>query len=155
VTAIEPDRVLEVLEPDECRRLIGTVPIGRLGFTEGALPTIQPVHFGVFGDEILIPASAGSKVVAASVGAIVAFEVDDFDVEGRTGWNVTVIGPAQVLWESRELDVAAALGLVAWAPDSMHRVIAVQMALVSGRRLRPASPTRPAEYRTPQIRHSG
>src|ERR1700712_4514121 len=93
---VATDRILEVLEPAECRRLLGTVPIGRLAFTEGALPTIQPVRFAVLGDDVLIPARAGSKVLAASSGAIVAFEVDDFDAQGRSGWNVTVIGPARV-----------------------------------------------------------
>ena len=152
----DADRVLDVLEPSERPRLLGTVPIGRLAFTEGALPTIQPVHFGIAGDDVLIPARAGSKVLAASSGAIVAFEVDDFDADGRTGWNVTVIGPARVLWENKDLDVAGALGLEAWAPGSMHRLIAVQMTLLSGRRLRPGpAPTRPGESRTPHIRHSG
>ena len=73
------ERSLEVLDEDECRRLLPTAAIGRLAFTEGALPAIQPVSFGVAGNQIVIPTRVGSKVAAATRGAIVAFEVDAID----------------------------------------------------------------------------
>jgi hypothetical protein len=36
-------RVLEDLDESDCRLLLATVPLGRLSFTDGALPMILPV----------------------------------------------------------------------------------------------------------------
>jgi nitroimidazol reductase NimA-like FMN-containing flavoprotein (pyridoxamine 5'-phosphate oxidase superfamily) len=85
VTATAGAQVFDVLDEAECRRLLPTVAIGRIGYTEGALQAIQPVSFGVHGDQVLIPTRTGSKVAAASRGAVVAFEVDSFDAASRTG----------------------------------------------------------------------
>jgi nitroimidazol reductase NimA-like FMN-containing flavoprotein (pyridoxamine 5'-phosphate oxidase superfamily) len=128
-------RQLEVLDDDECHRMLARSVIGRLAYTEGALPAIQPVHFTMHRGRVLIPTSAGSKVAAASRGAVVAFEVDDFDAESRTGWNVTVVGQAQVV--SAPADVAALdrLGVAAWAPADVPCYIAVDTTVVTGRRI--------------------
>jgi hypothetical protein len=133
------DPVLDVLTPAECRRLLASVPIGRLTFTEGALPTIQPVHFAVRGDEVLIPARRGGKVEAASKGAVVAFEVDEYDEAARTGWSVTVVGPSLVLSDPAEVALIEDAGLTPWAPGPNGCVVAVRIARITGRRLsRPA-----------------
>jgi len=127
--------LVEVLDELECRRLLCLAVIGRLAYTEGALPAIQPVHFTVHKDRVLIPTSAGSKVAAASRGAVVAFEVDDFDPENRTGWNVTVVGPAQVVSAPADVAVLDRLGVAAWAPADAPCYIAIETTLVRGRRI--------------------
>lgn len=91
------ERVLEVLDEPECRRLLGTVRVGRLGFTDGALPAILPVGFAVDGDSVRIPVHEGIRVLDALRSAVVAFAVDAYDVVDRTGWSVTVVGPSRVL----------------------------------------------------------
>jgi nitroimidazol reductase NimA-like FMN-containing flavoprotein (pyridoxamine 5'-phosphate oxidase superfamily) len=58
------------LDDAECRRLLATVAVGRLGFTDGALPAILPVPFAVHEGHVVIPARAGSSVVAAVRGAV-------------------------------------------------------------------------------------
>jgi uncharacterized protein len=128
-------RLLEVLDDDECRRLLAGAVIGRLAYTEGALPAIQPVHFTLHRDRVLIPTGAGSKVAAASRGAVVAFEVDEFDAASRTGWNVTVVGHAQVLSAPADVAVLDRLGAVAWAPAEVPCYIAIDTTLVRGRRI--------------------
>jgi len=131
-----PDgRLLKVLDDDECHRMLARSVIGRLAYTEGALPAIQPVHFTLYQDRVLIPTSAGSKVAAASRGAVVAFEVDDFDPENRTGWNVTVVGPAQVVSAPADVAVLNRLGVAAWAPGDDPCYIAIETTLVRGRRI--------------------
>ena len=69
----------EVLGLAECQRLLGTVSIGRIVFTVGALPAVHPVNFVVDGDEILFRTNSATKLAAATRNAIVAFEVDAFD----------------------------------------------------------------------------
>ncbi|WP_104526352.1 pyridoxamine 5'-phosphate oxidase family protein [Blastococcus atacamensis] len=129
------DRTLEVLDEEECRRLLGTAVIGRLALTERALPTIHPVHFVVAGDRLVIPTRMGSKAAFASRGAVVAFEADDFDPAGRVGWNVTVIGPSRVVVDPAEIAVLDGLGVRAWAPSEQPCYITVQLSLVQGRRI--------------------
>jgi nitroimidazol reductase NimA-like FMN-containing flavoprotein (pyridoxamine 5'-phosphate oxidase superfamily) len=135
VPRIAPERSVEVLDDDECRRLLATAPLGRLAYTEGALPAIQPVHFALLGGRILIPTRMGSKVAGASRGAVVAFEIDDFDPRSETGWNVTVVGPAQVLSDPVEVAELEALGIRAWAPADVPCFITVEPVLVRGRRI--------------------
>ena len=133
-------RVLDVLDEAECRRLLPTVSIGRLGYTEGALPAIQPVSFVVHDDQVLIPTRMGSKVAAASRGAVVAFEVDSYDAADRTGWNVTVVGPSRLVNDPAEVAALDSLGLIPWVPAPKRSYIAVQIALLRGRRVRALSP---------------
>jgi nitroimidazol reductase NimA-like FMN-containing flavoprotein (pyridoxamine 5'-phosphate oxidase superfamily) len=135
MSGTEHHRRLEVLDEEECRRLLGRAVIGRLAYTEGALPAIQPVHFTMHEGRVLIPTRVGSKVAAASRGAVVAFEVDEFDVRTRTGWNVTVVGNAHVLSDPAEVAVLEALGTRAWAPADRPCFITVELALVRGRRI--------------------
>ncbi len=137
---VEEDTVLEVLDEDECLALLPTASIGRIAFTEGALPAIQPVSFTVDGPEILIPTQPGSKVAVASRGAVVAFEVDDFDVPARTGWNVTVVGPSRLIDDAGAVRALDRLGARPWAPTDEHCYIAVRISLVRGRRLRRRDP---------------
>lgn len=137
----EPQRAVEVLSQVECRRLLATAVLGRVGFTEDALPTIQPVHFVVHRDDVIIPTRVGSKMAAASREAVVAFEVDEFDPGTRTGWNVTVIGPSRVVQDADELRDLEALGAQAWAPPDTPCYIALRISIVRGRRLHATAQT--------------
>ena len=87
----------DVLAEEECRRLLGSSGIGRLGFTRGALPEVRPVSFTVRGDEVVIPARLGSATLAALTGTVVVLAVDSWAQQGRTaddagGWAVSVVG---------------------------------------------------------------
>ena len=131
----ERERLLEALDVDECRRLLATASIGRIAFTEGALPVIQPASFALRGEDVFIPTGLSSKMAAGSRGAVLAFEVDEYDLVARTGWNVTVIGPSRLVSlpdQVRELD---ALGVQPWAPSAIHCYIALRLTVVRGRRI--------------------
>lgn len=128
-------RRLVELDVEECRTLLGSMTLGRLAYTEGALPAVRPVSFVLHGDEVLIPTGAGSKVAAASRGAVVAFEVDEIDAERHTGWNVTVVGPSRVITDPLEIDALDALGIRAWVGSDEPCYIAVGIARISGRRV--------------------
>jgi hypothetical protein len=66
---------------------------------------------------------------------VLAFEVDDYDLTARTGWNVTVIGPSRLISDPAQIRVLDGYGVRPWAPASNHCYIAVRMALVRGRRI--------------------
>ncbi|MCZ2839315.1 pyridoxamine 5'-phosphate oxidase family protein [Modestobacter sp. VKM Ac-2985] len=134
---LDDDRDVQALDEAECLRLLDTAPIGRIAFTEGALPAVQPVTFIRRDREIYVPTHRGSAVAAASRGAVVAFEVDQVDVRARTGWNVTVVGPSRLITDPVEIGRLDRLGIGPWGPSGAHCYVGVQVRLVRGRSIRP------------------
>jgi nitroimidazol reductase NimA-like FMN-containing flavoprotein (pyridoxamine 5'-phosphate oxidase superfamily) len=138
---------LEVLDRVECLRLLRSTPVGRLGFSTGALPTILPVNYVVDGDRLLVRTGPGSKLDAAIRNAVVAFEADEVDEEQQLGWSVVVTGMASEAHpdDGRQADLSS---LDRWAPQGDGRVLAISLDVMSGRRLvespdgsRPDAPT--------------
>ena len=142
MTTAQSQRLLAVLDEAECRRLLATASVGRVAFTEGAMPAIQPASFAVSGNDVLIPTGMGSKMAAGSRGAVLAFEVDDYDLTERTGWNVTVVGPSRLISDPSHVTALNGLGVLPWAPATTHCYIALHIAVVRGRRI--SSPRRPS-----------
>ena len=125
---------LEVLSRDECMELLATATLGRVGVTSGALPIVLPVNFRVVGDRIVFRTGRGTKLDAASSGAVVALEVDDFDPMGHTGWSVMITGRADEV-DPADADELRGLALPRWAPKGDGRVVVIRTELVSGRRI--------------------
>jgi uncharacterized protein len=119
VPTTDRDRESQAIGTEECLRLLASTGIGRLAYTEAALPAIRPVSFRIREDDVLIPASRGSRLVRAIRGAVVAFQVDSYDGTARPGWSVTVVGPSRVI-----------TGGSSEAPGAC--LIAVQLGLVRG-----------------------
>ncbi|GAB2842614.1 pyridoxamine 5'-phosphate oxidase family protein [Actinoallomurus bryophytorum] len=126
---------LKILTEQECRELLGTVALGRIVFTDRALPAIQPVNFVLADGEVVILTAAGSKLAAATRNAVVAFEIDKFDHALATGWAVVVIGHARVIAEDGELDRMRSLPLKPWNEGEPVHYIAITPELISGRSL--------------------
>jgi Pyridoxamine 5'-phosphate oxidase len=126
---------LEVLDADECLRLLRTVPLGRVVFTLGALPAIRLVNFVVDDDTLVFATTDGDKYRAAERGDIVAFEVDDFDTDRHVGWTVTAIGHLSVVSEGERLDLDRRLPLRSWAYRNSDDLVRVGIESITGRRL--------------------
>ncbi|MFF2744015.1 pyridoxamine 5'-phosphate oxidase family protein [Kitasatospora sp. NPDC058048] len=85
------------LDGRECRRLLAGLSVGRVVYTLGALPAVQPAQYRLGADgSVLLSAVAGSELVRAVSGALVAFEAGELDAADGTGWSVTVLGRADV-----------------------------------------------------------
>jgi len=122
------------LTREECLALLPTVPVGRLVYTDRALPAVVPVNFVVDGGQVVIRTGGGSALAAAVRGSIVAFEVDDFDRAARNGWSVTVTGQARQVVDPVELERLSLLGLEPYASGRDNFVV-VPVQLVTGRRV--------------------
>lgn len=133
---------LEILDRDECLRLLATATLGRIGVTSRSLPTVLPVNFTLGGERILVRTGAGSKLDAATRNAVVAFEADDFDPMYHSGWSVVVTGVTSEISDPVELEMLRSVPLARWAPDPGSRVIAISTEFVSGRRVVPGSAPR-------------
>jgi nitroimidazol reductase NimA-like FMN-containing flavoprotein (pyridoxamine 5'-phosphate oxidase superfamily) len=131
------DDGLELLTEDEARGLLATGEVGRVGITIGAMPAIFPVNYRVIDGWIVFRTAPGSKMSAASQGAVVAFEVDDYQLADRTGWSVLAVGPAEVV---HDLDMAFKVrdaGLEPLAGGRRATIVRIQPTFVSGRRIVP------------------
>ncbi|MDN3354188.1 pyridoxamine 5'-phosphate oxidase family protein [Actinomadura sp. DC4] len=77
---------------ERCLALLASVPIGRVVYTDQALPAVTPVAFLLEGDRVTIRTSCA--LAAAVHGTVVAFQADEIDPVTSAGWWVTVIGQA-------------------------------------------------------------
>lgn len=85
------------IAPEECWTLLRSGEVGRVVFTDRALPAIQPVRYAVLDRQIVIASAARARWAAAVRDAVVAFQVDSFDPAGLRGWSVVVTGRARPL----------------------------------------------------------
>ncbi len=126
---------LAELDRAECLRLLGAAVVGRIVFTEGALPAIRPVNFRLDGDEIVFRTATGGTLAAATRHCVVAFEVDEIDPRTHTGWSVVVVGQA---YEIADIDRLVRLADPEHTPRPAHstdHTMAIPIHHLSGRRL--------------------
>jgi nitroimidazol reductase NimA-like FMN-containing flavoprotein (pyridoxamine 5'-phosphate oxidase superfamily) len=130
----EPNELFD-LERGECLRLLARGLVGRVVFTDAALPAAQPVVYQLDDEEIIFRTRNGSKLAAATRHAVVAFEVDDVDVETRSGWSVLGIGQAYEIVDPVRLAELAGAHLDVWVPGHDAHTIAIPLQIITGRRL--------------------
>ncbi|GAA2128650.1 pyridoxamine 5'-phosphate oxidase family protein [Actinomadura napierensis] len=126
---------LEVLGPGECRDLLRHAEVGRIVFTHNALPAVQPVNYVLDGEDIVFRTSESSRLATAATGAIVAFEIDDFDTDAQTGWSVVAVGPARRVSAPGQIAALENAELRTWAPGQRDQFIRVRPEMLSGRRI--------------------
>jgi nitroimidazol reductase NimA-like FMN-containing flavoprotein (pyridoxamine 5'-phosphate oxidase superfamily) len=126
---------LEQLIEDDCLRLMASVPVGRIIYTRQALPAVELVNFALDDGDIIIRTEHGSKLSAATRGAVVAFEADSLDADRQVGWSVTAIGHSQEVTDPDEISRLEQLGLRSWAPGDRKHFIRISPGILNGRRL--------------------
>jgi uncharacterized protein len=124
------DGPIEPLDEVECRRLLGTARLGRLSYTDGALPAILPVAFAIHDGSAFIPARRNSVLLPAVRGAVVALGVDSYRDAVGAGWSVTAVGPARVIRHPEAVAEVDALDL--FPPDGTGGYVAMHLALLRG-----------------------
>ena len=126
---------LEVLDEDECWRLLASKTVGRLAVDVGGHPDIYPVNYVVHDRLIIIRTEAGTKLAAAVLGRSVAFEIDEIDEIDHSGWSVVVAGKAsEPRTVEEEVDVED-LGLAPWVDVPKTRWLRIAPRSVTGRRI--------------------
>lgn len=130
---------LEVLDRDECVRLLGTGGIGRVAVIDGGRPAIFPVNYLVHDQQVLFRTAEGTKLDAAIRGRQVAFEIDSADPMYHTGWSVVVVGRAEEVTDPDRRAVIERLPLRPWASGAKHHIVAIRAEQVSGRRIVPVA----------------
>lgn len=140
-------RLMEPLDRGDALSLLRSVSLGRLVFTQRALPAIRPLNHLLDGEDIIIRLGDGSALASLTVpgdtaGAVVAYQADAIDLARHVGWSVVVTGYARLVENPAELDRYRDL-LRPWTARAMTDVLRIRPELVTGFRLIPAagSPT--------------
>lgn len=125
----------QALTRSECLELLGRSSLGRVAFTERALPAIRPVGYALVGHQLVLRIEAG-ELGHRLDGQVVAFEVDEIDSENGTGWSVVVTGAARLLRMPGELmrDAAAPSGNA--ARDGRDCRVCIVPGEITGRAVR-------------------
>lgn len=135
------DRGVEVLSEVDAARLLRGGEVGRVGVTIGALPAIFPVNYRVVDGAVVFRTTVDSSLLLAADGAVVAFEVDDYELSDRTGWSVLAVGTAQRVVDPTIVASADAAGLTPFVDGQREVVVRIVPTLLSGRRLQHAPGT--------------
>ncbi|MFJ5956435.1 pyridoxamine 5'-phosphate oxidase family protein [Paenarthrobacter sp. NPDC092416] len=85
----------EVLQADDCWRLLGETNVGRLSVTVDGHPDIFPVNFAVDNQTIVFRSGKGTKQQALEKDSVVALEADSVSAEFGIAWSVVVKGAAE------------------------------------------------------------
>jgi nitroimidazol reductase NimA-like FMN-containing flavoprotein (pyridoxamine 5'-phosphate oxidase superfamily) len=125
---------LEILDREECLRLLTCAGLGRIGLSVGALPVILPVRFRLDGERILIRTHSGTTLDAATRDAVVAFEADATESGDAPGWSVLVTGVASHVPTGPGEAATDVSRLPPWSVDRPDRIIAISTDRMCGRR---------------------
>lgn len=129
-------RELDTLNRRQCLDLLAGVRVGRLVFTEDALPAVQPVNFRLWRDDLVIRVAGGPKLAAATDHQVVAFQADELDPDLRTGWSVTVVGHAEPVSDIDELVDLSGTFVEPWAAGRRDHFVRIRTEKITGRRFR-------------------
>jgi Pyridoxamine 5'-phosphate oxidase len=128
---------LEELDREQCLGLLRKAAVGRLVFTEYALPAVRPVEFRWWRGDVVIRIADPAVLAAASGNRIVAFEADEMDAALRCGWSVTVVGHALVITDVPDLTELSGIFSRPWTGGRRDYFVRIRTEKVTGRHLRP------------------
>jgi hypothetical protein len=132
---------LEVLSEGESLELLAGISVGRIVYSDRALPFVVPVNFVLDGMDIVIRTSVRSGLISNVPGHVVAFEADAIDPVDKVGWSVVVTGRAELVDDSIDNLRLDGLGLQSWSPAPTDRYLRLRADVVSGRRVVGPVPT--------------
>ncbi|MGC1209360.1 MAG: pyridoxamine 5'-phosphate oxidase family protein [Ornithinimicrobium sp.] len=121
------------LSERDCWELLAKARYGRLAYHLAGEVHIVPINYvtSTAGRQLFFRSAEGSKLLGVVMDHDVAFEIDD--VVGDTAWSVVARGRAELL-EGEEARATKDLPLVVWVAGATHRVVAVDITEVTGRR---------------------
>lgn len=126
---------LVALDEDECRALLGTHGVGRVGVTTAEGPAIVPVNYLIVHGDVAFR-TAPEALPAEAAGHEVAFEVDHIDEALSQGWSVLIVGGARKVTDPHSVRALDEMAYTApWAGGTRPLWIAITLARVTGRRI--------------------
>lgn len=128
-----PHDTVQELDEVQAWEFLTAHRIGRLAIVIGGEPDIFPVNYVVDGQSLVFRTAEGSKLLAASLGGRMAFQVDEWTHEGAV--SVLAHGTPHVM-EGEERESATSLELDPWVPTHKEHWVRLEVDEVAGRRFR-------------------
>jgi nitroimidazol reductase NimA-like FMN-containing flavoprotein (pyridoxamine 5'-phosphate oxidase superfamily) len=126
---------LTELRREECVQLLASAVVGRVVFTEAALPAAHPVTYLLDGDEVVFRTAGGGRLAVATLHHVVAFQADEIDPASRTGWSVLAVGQAYEVIDPRRLAELAGRMPAPWSAALDGHIVAIPLQRLTGGRL--------------------
>ena len=121
------------LDDGQCRDKLAGAQIGRVILSIDALPAAHPVTYSLVGEDIVFRTRSGAKLDAALDNTVVGFEVDDLDLERRTGWSIMAVGIAEVVTDADDIAVLDRHDIRSWVGADLPHYVRIRIARLSGR----------------------
>ncbi|MFB6987049.1 pyridoxamine 5'-phosphate oxidase family protein [Streptomyces sp. NPDC056178] len=136
--ATGPRRTVE-LTGAQALGLLGRASLGRIVFTQRALPAIRPVNHLLDHGRIVILTHEDSDLYAQARdhgdrGVVVAYQADDIDPLTHLGWSVVVTGYCRPVRDPDALTRYQRL-LRPWSGPVMNCAVRIRPHLITGIRL--------------------
>ncbi|HZA74974.1 MAG TPA: pyridoxamine 5'-phosphate oxidase family protein [Acidimicrobiales bacterium] len=131
-----PHPHLEVIDHDDCLRLLAGDEIGRLAVIAGNTAVVVPVNYALDGETVVFRTDPGTKLDQGP-RARASFEVDRFDRERRTGWSVVATGRLEevTLYDAATFERVRHLAVDPWAGGDKAHWMRLIPDRVTGRRV--------------------
>lgn len=114
------------IDEDECRALLRTQRVGRVGWESANGPQILPINFLLTNEGTIVLRSAKGSILSELADPTdVVLQCDSIDSEARNGWSVLASGRTR-LGDATETAVP-------WAPGERDLIIQIDIASLSGR----------------------
>ncbi len=125
------------LDPRACRDLLEASQVGRVGVCTPDGPQILPVNYVVDGASIVFRTAPYGVLGRHAWHARIAFEIDDTDVETKSGWSVLATGPGELIEDPVALAALRAFtDNRPWGPGSRLLYVRLRWDSLTGRRVR-------------------
>jgi uncharacterized protein len=134
--AEKSELVVEEIPVDECLELLRTHRVGRLAVATPDGPAIFPVNYAVGDDRVVFRTDQGTKLDSSTLRRV-AFEIDAFDADARTGWSVVVEGVGTEISDAIDAESVKLQGLELhpFAPGPKEHLVEIHPRVISGRRI--------------------
>lgn len=135
------DRTIEELGEDECLRLIAPGGVGRIAYNSRRFGlAVLPVNYRLYDGAVVFrttehgPLDQDLRTGIAEAEYKVTFEIDQVDLDARTGWSVLIQGPAHHVTDE-ERAAAPEPDIDTWPPGEREMFIRIVPFRVTGRRI--------------------
>jgi nitroimidazol reductase NimA-like FMN-containing flavoprotein (pyridoxamine 5'-phosphate oxidase superfamily) len=122
------------LSEAECWAFLAASKVGRIAYSEAAMPQIRAVpHVADGGSVIIAMRRSATHPGLFDAPTVVAFEAGEWASHGHEGWSVHFIGKARILSDFEVADIAAR-GLTSWIEGAPAVQVRIRAEIVSGSR---------------------
>ena len=124
----------EILNAEQCWKLLAETSIGRLAVTADGAPDLFPVNYKVDGESLLFRTGGGGKVAAIENDARIAVEADFVNEDSGRAWSVVIRGRAEITTSPDPSLETVGRGLFPWQGIGKDHLVRILPEEVTGRR---------------------